>query len=78
MDELHALYKWKKPSPNLEVGQLVLLKDRNDKYQDWKLARILKTHNDDDDGLVRVIDMNTLTGILRRNITIVVTSPVLW
>lgn len=31
-------------SPNLEIGQLVLLKVGSDKFQDWKLVRILKTY----------------------------------
>lgn len=67
MNWLHVLSKWKTPSQNLELGQLVLLKDGNDKYIDWKLARISKTHKGDDE-LVPVIELNTSTGILGRNI----------
>lgn len=53
---------------------MVLLKEGNDNFIDWKLARIMKNFKDDD-GHVRVINLKTSTGMLCRYITIVVPLP---
>ncbi|GFW26076.1 hypothetical protein TNCV_3308471 [Trichonephila clavipes] len=48
--------------------QLVLLKDTNTKPLDWPRGRILEVFPGSD-GLVRVVNVKTSTGILKRAIT---------
>lgn len=65
-----------KSAINLEVDQLVLLKDGYKKFQDWKLGRILKTYKVDDSPIL-VFDLKTLIVIRvsRKNCTRVVLLP---
>ncbi|GFX63381.1 mariner Mos1 transposase [Trichonephila clavipes] len=49
-------------------NQLVLLKDPNTKPLDWPMGRILEVFPGSD-GLVRVVNVKTSTGILKRAIT---------
>ncbi|GFV93816.1 hypothetical protein TNCV_367151 [Trichonephila clavipes] len=49
-------------------NQLVLLKDPNTKPLDWPMGRILEVFLGSD-GLVRVVNVKTSTGILKRAIT---------
>ncbi|GFQ67364.1 hypothetical protein TNCT_718031 [Trichonephila clavata] len=57
--------KWTVPNPNLKVNPLVLLKDPNTKPLDWPMVCILEVFLDND-GLVRVIEIKTSSGILRQ------------
>ncbi|GFW66135.1 histone-lysine N-methyltransferase SETMAR [Trichonephila clavipes] len=56
-------------------NQLVLLKDPNTKPLDWPMGRILEVFPGSD-GLVRVVNVKTSTGILKRAITKVVPLPI--
>src|ERR1700712_1108025 len=54
---LHSLqqrHKWKQSKPNIEAGELVLVKDDNLPPGKWPLARISEIHPADD-GTVRVV-----------------------
>ncbi|GFS71842.1 integrase catalytic domain-containing protein [Trichonephila clavipes] len=55
-------------NPNLRENQLVLLKDPNTKPLDWPMGRIFEVFPGND-GLVRVVNVETSTGILKRAIT---------
>ncbi|GFT14719.1 integrase catalytic domain-containing protein [Trichonephila clavipes] len=68
--------KWSVQNPNLMENQLVLLKDPNTKPLDWPMGRILEVLPGSD-GLVRVVNVKTSTGILKRAITKVVPLPIL-
>lgn len=52
----------------------MLLKEGNDKFIDWKLVRVMKTYESDDEH-ISVIDIKTSTGMLHRNVNRVVTLP---
>ncbi|GFU10122.1 integrase catalytic domain-containing protein [Trichonephila clavipes] len=67
--------KWSEQNPNFMENQLVLLKDRNTKPLDWPMGRILEVFPGSD-GLVRVVNVKTSTGILKRAITKVVPLPI--
>ncbi|GFW92351.1 integrase catalytic domain-containing protein [Trichonephila clavipes] len=67
--------KWSEQIPNLKENQLVLLKDPNTKPLDWPMGRILEVFPGSD-GLVRVVNVKTSTGILKRAITKVVPLPI--
>lgn len=68
---LHRLQqrpKWLKTYPNIEVGQLFLIKDENKYVNNWNLGRVVQTHPGAD-GLVRVVTLKTKSGLLKRPIT---------
>lgn len=42
----------------MEVGDIVILKEEDVPRNEWKLARVVETH-EDDDGLVRKVTIQT-------------------
>ncbi|GFX37631.1 integrase catalytic domain-containing protein [Trichonephila clavipes] len=75
LTHLQTRAKWSVQNPNLMENQLVLLKDPNTKPLDWPMERILEVFPGSD-GLVRVVNVKTSTGILKRAITKVVPLPI--
>ncbi|GFT88728.1 integrase catalytic domain-containing protein [Trichonephila clavipes] len=75
LTHLQTRAKWSEQNPNLMENQLVLLKDPNTKPLDWPMGRILEVFPGSD-GLVRVVNVKTSTGILKRAITKVVPLPI--
>ncbi|GFX67809.1 uncharacterized protein TNCV_1565101 [Trichonephila clavipes] len=75
LTHLQTRAKWSVQNPNLTENQLVLLKDPNTKPLDWPMGRILEVFPGSD-GLVRVVNVKTSTGILKRAITKVVPLPI--
>ncbi|GBN44277.1 hypothetical protein AVEN_211376-1 [Araneus ventricosus] len=73
LSELQPRKKWRSPQPNLQEGQLVILKEGNKPLQ-WNLARINKVIPGED-GLVRVVEVKTAAGVFRRAISKVVPLP---
>lgn len=65
---LHSLqlrHKWDKTSPNLKIGDLVLLRDEDTSPAHWPMGRVQDVHPGED-GVVRVVTLKTPTGIYRR------------
>ncbi|KAF6213740.1 hypothetical protein GE061_011462 [Apolygus lucorum] len=56
--------KWKNSTPNLQVGNLVLLKDSSSPM-DWPMGKVVATHPGTD-GVVRVVTVQTSTSSFRR------------
>ncbi|GFW59835.1 uncharacterized protein TNCV_4719261 [Trichonephila clavipes] len=75
LTHLQTRANWSVQNPNLMENQLVLLKDPNTKPLDWPMGRILEVFPGSD-GLVRVVNVKTSTGILKRAITKVVPLPI--
>ncbi|GFX18780.1 integrase catalytic domain-containing protein [Trichonephila clavipes] len=75
LTHLQTRAKWSKQNPNLMENQLFLLKDPNTKPLDWPMGRILEVFPGSD-GLVRVVNVKTSTGILKRAIKKVVPLPI--
>ncbi|GFT63557.1 integrase catalytic domain-containing protein [Trichonephila clavipes] len=75
LTHLQTRAKWSVQNPNLMENQLVLLKDPNTKPLDWPMGRILEVFPGSD-GFVRVVNVKTSTGILKRAITKVVPLPI--
>ncbi|GFU46835.1 integrase catalytic domain-containing protein [Trichonephila clavipes] len=75
LTHLQTRAKWSLQNPNLMENQLVLLKDPNTKPLDWPMGRILEVFPGSD-GLVRVVNVKTSTGILKQAITKVVPLPI--
>ncbi|XP_041451111.1 uncharacterized protein LOC121404808 [Drosophila obscura] len=72
--ELHKRTKWQHPTRDLEVGDLVVIKEDNIPSHEWRLGRVQKTYPGPDDK-VRVIDLTTVRGLIKRPITKVVLLP---
>lgn len=75
LSELQHRYKWTKPNENIKHGQMVVLKEDNVPVLSWPLGRIINTIKGKD-GLVRVADVRTSTGVLRRPIHRLAPLPV--
>ncbi len=56
LQSLTARYKWKRPTHNYKVGDIVLLKDELVFNRDWPLARVTKIFPGYD-GLTRTVDL---------------------
>ena len=74
LSRLQSRPKWKTPTENLKVGELVLVKELNLPPTKWRLGRILQVHPDAD-GCVRVISIRTSRGNITRPVTEVSRLP---
>ncbi|XP_037821723.1 uncharacterized protein LOC119610536 [Lucilia sericata] len=68
LSNLHKRYKWKYPERDLSVGDLVVIKNEQMSPTSWKLGRVVKTYPGSDEH-VRVADIRTENGIIKRPIT---------
>lgn len=66
--------KWTLKAENVEVGELVLLKEENLPPSQWKLVRIIEVHKGSDN-IVRVVTIKTPTTILKRPIVKICKLP---
>jgi len=64
---LQQRFKWKERGRNLQVGDLVLVKEDNFPPAQWKMARIILLHPGADN-LVRVVTVKTQHGEMKRPI----------
>jgi hypothetical protein len=65
LDSLKRCSKWHKRSTNLQVGDVVILREDNVVPAQWPMARVVITHKGDDD-LVRVVTVKTSSGTYKR------------
>ena len=60
LSTLQERQKWNHPKRNLQIGDIVLIKDDNTPRNNWALGRIVSTEPDDQ-GLVRSVHLKTQT-----------------
>lgn len=72
---LQTRKKWSSTQPNIQLGQLVLLKVENLPAAKWLMGRIVELHMGAD-GLIRVVSVKTKNNILTRAITKIAPLPV--
>ena len=65
LTSLNHQQKSRKPHRNVQIGDLVLIKDEKIFHRQWPLARVIKVFPGED-GRVRVADVKTQRGIYRR------------
>ena len=65
LQQLQSRSKWRSKAPNLQVGDIVLLKPEKTFKCHWPLARVTAVFPGQD-GLVRVATVKTATGTLKR------------
>ncbi|XP_074632496.1 uncharacterized protein LOC141890859 [Acropora palmata] len=64
---LQERQKWLRPQPNFEIGDLVLMADRNTPRGQWPKALVEQTFPDSE-GLVRQVVIRTADGVYRRDV----------
>ena len=74
LQSLQQRQRWQKKSCNLEPGELVLLREDNTTPLQWPTAIITETHPGKDGG-VRVVNLKTSKGTLKRPITKICPLP---
>ncbi|XP_064406043.1 uncharacterized protein LOC135351065 [Halichondria panicea] len=60
-------HKWKHPTRNLHIGDMVVIKEDSPLLNEWPLARVIEVHPGHN-GLVRVATIKTSNGVYKRPI----------
>ena len=60
--------KWQCEKRNFQVGDVVLLKEENCPRNQWPMARVCNVKTDENDGLVRVVDVFSAGSTFKRPI----------
>ncbi|XP_062123020.1 uncharacterized protein LOC133836507 [Drosophila sulfurigaster albostrigata] len=74
LEELHKRNKWQSPSRDLQIGDMVVIREENIPPQEWRLGRVL-TACPGADERVRVVDIQTCRGVFRRPVAKLVLLP---
>jgi hypothetical protein len=74
LHELQQRQSWHRISPNLQPGDVVLLKEDNTTQLNWPNAIITDVHPGPD-GIIRVVTLRTPKGIFKRPITKICPLP---
>lgn len=75
LNQLQKRGKWNVKKPNVEIGELVLIKDENLPSSKWAMGRVVETHPGDD-GCTRVVSVKTANSVLKRGINKLAPLPV--
>lgn len=73
--ELQNRTKWRENLSNIKLGALVLVKNENAAVQNWVLGRIIGLCPGKDN-VVRVVDIKTIKGTIRRSLNSVCCLPI--
>ncbi|XP_051864162.1 uncharacterized protein LOC127566222 [Drosophila albomicans] len=74
LKELHKKTKWQSPTWNLRIGDMVVIKEDNLPSNEWRLGRVLTTCPGTD-AKVRVLDVLTARGTIRRPVAKLILLP---
>ncbi|XP_046970589.1 uncharacterized protein LOC124537742 [Vanessa cardui] len=75
ISELQQRTKWRSCKDNLKLDSLVVVKEENIPPLKWRLGRIVAVHPGSD-GIVRVADIKTSAGVIRRAFNRICPLPV--
>ncbi|XP_043062956.1 uncharacterized protein LOC120321436 isoform X2 [Drosophila yakuba] len=75
LKEFHKRTKWQIPTRNMSEGDMVIIKEDHVPSYGWRLGRVQRVYPGSDDK-VRVVDVRTARGILKRPISKLVFLPV--
>ncbi|XP_049881954.1 uncharacterized protein LOC126377964 [Pectinophora gossypiella] len=73
--ELQQRIKWRSCKDSLKLGTLVVVKEENLPPLKWRLGRVIDVHPGPD-GIVRVADLKTSAGVIRRSFSKICPLPV--
>jgi len=74
LQSLQQCHRWLKATPNLQPGDLVLMKEDNTIPLQWPTAVIQETHPGKD-GVIRVVTIKTPKGLFKRSISKICPLP---
>jgi hypothetical protein len=74
LTQLQPRRKWNQRLPNIEVGELAVIKEDNSPPLQWRLARVVRLHPGKD-GCVRVVTLKTSKGEVTRSTNKVCVLP---
>ncbi|XP_039306065.1 uncharacterized protein LOC120357974 [Solenopsis invicta] len=75
LTQLQQRNKWKKVHDTIKEGTIVVLRELNIPPMNWRLGRVVKIHQGKD-GLIRVVDVKTSTGIYQKPLTKICMLPI--
>ena len=75
LNHLQQRSKWRTNKPDLQVGDIVILKDDNTPPLQWKIGRVCEVFPGQDER-VRVANVKTATGVLKRPSSKLVLLPI--
>ncbi|KAH8307804.1 hypothetical protein KR044_008259 [Drosophila immigrans] len=75
LKELHKRNKWPVPNVNLQIGDMVIVKEETMPVNEWRLGRVLRAYPGDDDR-VRVVDVQTSHGVIKRPLVKLLLLPI--
>ncbi|XP_043068221.1 uncharacterized protein [Drosophila bipectinata] len=75
LSHLQARPKWRQERTNLQIDDLVVIKDDRLPPNEWKMARIIDLHPGED-GLVRVASLKTVSGTYKRSLSKLCPLPI--
>ncbi|KAH8274141.1 hypothetical protein KR044_011970, partial [Drosophila immigrans] len=75
LKELHKRNKWQVPNVNLQIGDMVIVKEETMPVNEWRLGRVLRAYPGDDDR-VRVVDVQTSHGVIKRPVVKLLLLPI--
>ncbi|XP_036321200.1 uncharacterized protein LOC118735507 [Rhagoletis pomonella] len=74
LSELQKRIKWKNPKQNMEIGDLVVIREDNLAPNEWRLGRVINLHPGSDNR-VRVVDITTEKGQVTRPLAKLILLP---
>jgi hypothetical protein len=75
LNTLQTRHRWTTEVPNIEINDLVIIKDANAPPLQWRMARVDEVYPGTD-GVVRVVRLRTATGTLTRPVVKIVKLPI--
>lgn len=72
--QLQQRQRWTKPTRNIKMGDIVIIQDEC-LVTRWRMGRVVETHPGSD-GLVRVVSVQTATGIIKRSVVKLCLLPI--
>ncbi|CAI6359149.1 unnamed protein product [Macrosiphum euphorbiae] len=75
LSTLQSRPKWFKSSPNLSIGDMVIVEAPSRPPTEWRLGRVTEVHPGSDD-VVRVVSVRTQDGVYKRPVVKLVRLPV--
>ncbi|XP_065355901.1 uncharacterized protein LOC135950281 [Calliphora vicina] len=74
LKDLQKRHKWKFMQRNIEIGDMVVIREDNLPTNEWRLGRVQKVHIGKD-GHVRVVELKTARGLVTRPVVKLVVLP---
>ncbi|CAK1545368.1 unnamed protein product [Leptosia nina] len=75
LQQLQSRSKWRSPSKNIEVGDVVVVREDHIPPGKWALGRVTEVHPGRD-GYVRIVSLKTKNGVIKRPVIKLALLPV--